>query len=50
MDWKDNPIMNFIGGAIKSMVGYGDMAYKNNWLFYAIVGLVILMVLVIMSN
>ena len=50
MDWKDNPIMDFIGGLLKSMVGYGDTAYKNNWLLYLIVGLVGLLIYVFFFN
>ena len=50
MDWTDNPIMDFIGGLLKSMVGYGDMAYKNSWLFYLIVGLIGLLVYVLFFN
>ncbi len=42
--------MKILDGIIKSMVGYGDTAYKNNWLFYLIIGLIVFMVIVIMYN
>ena len=50
MDWKDNPIMDFLGGILKGMVGYGDMAYKNSWLLYLIIGLVAFAVYIIFFN
>ncbi len=50
MNLKDNPLMKIIDSAIKGLVGYGDEAYKKNWLFYLIVGLIIFMVIILIYN
>ena len=50
MNIGDSPLGKFIEVNVKLVTGFFDMAYKQNWLFYLIVGLIAFAVVVIMFN
>ena len=50
MGLSDSPIMKIISINIKLVIGFFDMAYKNYWLFYLILGLIMFAFIIIVWN